>query len=646
MNLNCVFIINGSHKEGFRIEESDVDWMIWSKHHRVFWTLSQAQDNNSSKQTQMLADCSESPPGFALLQLIKTKSCESILETIVKMNDKFYISSSLHKKKQCSEYGHAFKIHGPCVSGEIDHVEYDSAYCFACNFWPPSASSWTERCHFWPPSQTVNDIVKTGCHFVAIGSKQGNHEDIEWRISFSLAEHKLVFSMNHFQFLTYNLLKLFLREVINKTIEENKLLSSYHIKTAVFWAIQNNVFPRLRPKNFLKCFWMCFKVILKWVYEGYCPNFFIPENNMFHTKIFGATQNKLFVKLYSLYEKGVLLCILESPSIKSYTLFFPYIHNFSSGTKENALISRAELEREVFTKILAYNAVLIPNLTFCLRVLDSIEQLIGEPLKEIQVVQLQRATVSVLQNTPFILHSWFNSSDYFLLNLSCNTERKNNRQMYVIDKISMNMLKFTDKFGCITDMLYIVMYFYKTCRNTEASTCLKMIDVKIEKLHSRRNSNVDTNSAEEHSWSMNFRKLLPMSFRLSNKISYIMELMIEQHCSLQNNKPYLYISSFVLFLMLKFLNNKHVDIRRSQEALDYLQIITDQGQEFFIEKHTRDISWQILGICQQISGNPQAALYAYKQALKVDPCNDIQIATQKRILNVEACIRSGFYKKN
>jgi hypothetical protein len=126
-------------------------------------------------------------------------------------------------------------VHGPCGSGTLGPIEYDHAHCFVCDFWPPSASSWIDRCHTWPQPQVVKDIVRSGCHFVAIGNKLGNHESNEWRISFSLAEQNLVYSMNHCQFLTYGLLKLFLKEVINNGVGDNeKLLCSYHMKTTVF----------------------------------------------------------------------------------------------------------------------------------------------------------------------------------------------------------------------------------------------------------------------------------------------------------------------------------------------------------------------------------------------------------------------------
>ena len=89
----------------------------------------------------------------------------------------------------------------PCSSGREGGLEYDHAFCFVSDFWPPSASSWRDRCHSWPPPHVVYDIIRSGYHFVAIGHKLGKHADNEWRISFSQAEQKLVYSMNHTQIL-------------------------------------------------------------------------------------------------------------------------------------------------------------------------------------------------------------------------------------------------------------------------------------------------------------------------------------------------------------------------------------------------------------------------------------------------------------
>ena len=96
--------------------------------------------------------------------------------------------------------------------------------------------------------------------------------------------------MNHTQFLTYGLLKCFEKEFNKDLDEEEKLLCSYHMKTAIFWTVQQSTIAHWCPQNLLEGFWVCFKILRKWVYDGYCPNFFIPENNMFLNKVHGTAQ--------------------------------------------------------------------------------------------------------------------------------------------------------------------------------------------------------------------------------------------------------------------------------------------------------------------------------------------------------------------
>ncbi|XP_062591080.1 uncharacterized protein LOC134252598, partial [Saccostrea cucullata] len=279
--------------------------MMWSKDHKVIWDKEQAQNYNTDKQTLILSDGSESPPGYTLLVLMTLTNMDSVYLAGISINDRFYISSSELRKVTLSGLFPGFTEHGPCSSGFMYDMDFDTAHCFACDIWPPLASPWIARSQAWPGSQRVNEIVKSGCHLVPIGHKQGNHEDDEWRISFSLAEQKLVYSMNHSQFLTYGMLKLFLKEVVNHGVcAEDKILCSYHMKTAVFWVLQQNTVRDWCPQNLLEGFWDFFRFILKCVYEGVCPNFFIPKNNIFLGKIQGKAQNDLFITLYALYERG------------------------------------------------------------------------------------------------------------------------------------------------------------------------------------------------------------------------------------------------------------------------------------------------------------------------------------------------------
>ncbi|XP_062572653.1 uncharacterized protein LOC134234594 [Saccostrea cucullata] len=613
---------SGSEREGFRLEGSDHDFMYWPNDHRVIWELSQSQYYNTHRQTLVLCDCSNSPPGFTLLYLLSPSTDTGIQTACVQINNRHYISSSKFIQFICSAFIRTSTRHGPCASGTFRTLEYDQAICFVCDFWPPSASSWIDRCHFWPQRHVVDNIVKQGCHFVAIGHKLGCHEHLEWRISFSLAEQKLVYTMNHCQFLTYGLLKLFLTEIINNGLGgDDKLLCSYHMKTVVFWVIQQNVIPHWSPQNLLGCFWVCFKLILKWVYEGFCPNFFIPDNNMFLSKIRGDKQHQLFIRLYGLYEKG-LAFLLHSPSIRS--CITNVLHNLrlSICTDEHTLISEAGFDKNLYKEIQEHEALHKSSIQSYMRSLQTIEQMIGSPLlTQYQVMMLQRLTANVLNETAFIFH--------------IETCTHKNKLMYRSHKISCQMLKLATKFGCITDTLYIAMYYYKTFRYMEATTIMEMIEVKLAQLHVMYGYNVDiemyTEAVGGQSWSTKMRQAVARNIRLDNEIHYINELIPEQQSALQNFWPVLYVPPYILLYMLEILCYRHVDTMRVQTALDNLQtlVLHDQGQ--LIPLHHRDISWQILGICQQVTGNLQAALNSYQQSLRQEPYNKIQTATQMRI---------------
>ncbi|XP_062616439.1 uncharacterized protein LOC134278136 [Saccostrea cucullata] len=383
--LNCkptdsrgyTLMLSGSKKEGFRLKGSDIDIMMWPNNHRVISKLSQFQYYNINRQTLILSDCSNSPPGFTLLYLINPSTHGLIRKACVKMNERQCVSSSKYRQVWCS-ISPGFTQHGPCIYQEDS--DFDQAISLYSDFWPPSASSWIDRCHSWPQPHVVDDIVKNGCHFVAIGHKLGRHENHEWRISFSLAEQKLVYAMNHSQALTFILLKLFIKEIINNEIaDDDKLLCSYHMKTAVFWVIQQNIIPHCCPQNLLEGFWVCFKLLLKWVYEGVCPNFFIPENNMFLTKIYGEAQNQLFMRLFGLYEKG-LASLLHSPSISPFIINVLFNPRLSICTNEHTLISETMFDLKVFEELYAKNTPFIQNLQRSFMYLHKIEYMINLPL--------------------------------------------------------------------------------------------------------------------------------------------------------------------------------------------------------------------------------------------------------------------------
>ena len=210
---------------------------------------------------------------------------------------------------QCFLY--IYTCSGPCTSGKLGTQEFDFAYSLQCDIWPTNAQGCIRRLHQsgWPSHDTVLSIVNDGVLFVPIGAKQSIFENTEWRMSFSLAKKKLIHSMNHTQFLCYGLLKIFLKEAIDANPGVKGLMCSYLLKTALFWEITttSNQWNRY---TLLSGFWNCFHRLLQWVSCCYCPNFFIPQNNMFAGKIEGTNRDKLIQHLVALHSEGYR-CLLR-----------------------------------------------------------------------------------------------------------------------------------------------------------------------------------------------------------------------------------------------------------------------------------------------------------------------------------------------
>ena len=81
-----------------------------------------------------------------------------------------------------------------------------------------------------------------------------------------------------------------------------------------------------------------------------------------------------------------------------------------------------------------------------------------------------------------------------------------------------------------------------------------------------------------------------------------------------------------------YASDMYVDPIRAQAALDDLQVLVHHDQGLLVPVKLGDISWEILGIYQQMTGNHQAALYSYRQSLSTQiPVNKIQAATRHRI---------------
>lgn len=259
-------INTGSRKEGFRRYFSDLDCFCYPTRHRVVWSLTDLHSYDPVTQSVILVEHQPSIPGTVYLCLIKLFSKNNDIINRIKL-----VEENSHRNMYIRHWG----IHQN-DEPKLLNCGFDFAFGFACGQSPLQTNDFMARCRKfgWPAKNTLENVVSSGCFFAPIASRQSRHEndlniDIEWRLSFVQAEQLLVRAMNHCQLLCYALLKVLLREILNKNAkEEEKLLSSCYIKTAMFWSVQTDPWYEWSKENFFECFWKCYKLLLSWVFTG------------------------------------------------------------------------------------------------------------------------------------------------------------------------------------------------------------------------------------------------------------------------------------------------------------------------------------------------------------------------------------------
>ncbi|CAC5414804.1 unnamed protein product [Mytilus coruscus] len=299
MNTHFTYITSGSIAEGLDLPGSDLDQMFLLNGVEI------VHENNAHYHffcTTLVMEIDTQLPGFVRLRLIhigetKSQSIINILDCIKTSEERLYLSTQLFISNitGVNFSTHQVKIHGPCISQSFEAVDF--AYCLQIRCWPNVAQHWIYRHRQqWPCSAVIDDIIQSGCLVVAVGPKHVAENDFLWRLSFSIAEKKLLHSFNYTQLLCYGLLKLTLKRIINKNPIVKDLLCSYFIKTSLFWLSEELSIETFRISNLFSCYNLCLEKLMMWVKDCYCPNYFIPEHNMFLGKI-DLTNNKPLLEL-------------------------------------------------------------------------------------------------------------------------------------------------------------------------------------------------------------------------------------------------------------------------------------------------------------------------------------------------------------
>ena len=149
---------------------------------------------------------------------------------------------------------------------------------FCCPIWPNAAKDWPkrERTSNWPNREIVEKIISEGCHIVPVCHSHSKEPQLEWRMSFSVAELTLMHNISRSQRQCYLLLKT----LHSQELKEPKALVTYHLKTLFLWMCEMIPPEEWNPDNIGPCLMKMLDHLYRCLKERNLPSYFIPENNL------------------------------------------------------------------------------------------------------------------------------------------------------------------------------------------------------------------------------------------------------------------------------------------------------------------------------------------------------------------------------
>ena len=218
-------ITNGSGGGRSRHERKRRRYYACFERCKYIWEYTIVRVN--STETCVAMEMDDTKLGFTHLRLLHCNN-NFILKICEQVEIELYLSSQLCKSMFMGTSKVSDMVHWPRLSDKNDVL--DLALTLHSRQWTSIANQWVTRSNgSWPSSDVKSQIIDHGVLFVPIGSKGSTNEHIEWRISFSVGEKLLIYSFTHTQLLCYALMKILIKDVVNKDHRCTDLICSFHI---------------------------------------------------------------------------------------------------------------------------------------------------------------------------------------------------------------------------------------------------------------------------------------------------------------------------------------------------------------------------------------------------------------------------------
>jgi len=164
---------------------------------------------------------------------------------------------------------------------------YDFVHAYRCETLPVECESWFTRLRhgIWPTQEMLQIARELGCFLIPDGHCNSEYSLLEWRVSPSLIERHLMFSMHLMHMHCYVTLKLLKKDIINPYLNGDGKLSSFHCKTALFYAREQLVSEMWTADRLFDCILYCLNLIRDWTFSGHFPHYIMDAVNLFDGKI-------------------------------------------------------------------------------------------------------------------------------------------------------------------------------------------------------------------------------------------------------------------------------------------------------------------------------------------------------------------------
>eukprot|EP00794_Sanderia_malayensis_P006046 gene6046-6748_t len=177
------------------------------------------------------------------------------------------------------------------IKEEIRHKKtgsVDLVPAIDCRGFPDEAMPWKQRVQgkSWPPQRIVEQVIEAGFQLVPKAPKSNISSmtcDTSFRYSFNDAENLLCLSLSDQHREVFRIVKMFYYEKLQR---EPKLLETYHLKTLLFWFLEEQTGDEsacIGDDN--KLAELCLAVLRRLagaLREHHLSHYFIEEINLFH----------------------------------------------------------------------------------------------------------------------------------------------------------------------------------------------------------------------------------------------------------------------------------------------------------------------------------------------------------------------------